>query len=221
MPLESFSIQLPRNPLGTVFVSSSIPDPERWDGEYEALEITDAVVALARVFLTAGYRIVTAAHPTIAPLLLYVAAEFPRDALKGRVIVYQSRLFEDVLPAATHRFEESGIAELQWTQAAEGERPQAGHWDKSLLLMRRELLIETEPMAACFIGGMEGVVDEHRLFRQFRGNRPTYPVGRPGGEARSLVDDAELTSEMHELLLMEDSYPVLWRAVVKDLESRV
>jgi len=61
------------------------------------------VVALARACLTAGFRWVTAAHPTVAPLLLYVSAEFP-TADDQRVIVYQSELFEDVCrrrPAAS------------------------------------------------------------------------------------------------------------------------
>jgi hypothetical protein len=43
----------------SVFVSASIPDPRRWEGEFDALEITDAVVALARTFLTAGFRVNT------------------------------------------------------------------------------------------------------------------------------------------------------------------
>src|SRR5690242_534250 len=88
----------------SLFVSASIPDPERWDGEFDALEITDAVVSLARVFLTAGWRLVTAAHPTIAPLLLYVAAELSVEGDR-RISIYQSELFSEILPAATRRFQ--------------------------------------------------------------------------------------------------------------------
>ena len=114
MPL-TFAPMQPAPPRAqSIFVSASIPDPERWDGEFDALEITDAVVSLARTFLTAGFRLVTAAHPTIAPLLLYVAAEFPSAATE-RVAIYQSELFTDVLPAATRRFEAEGVGRLEHT----------------------------------------------------------------------------------------------------------
>jgi hypothetical protein len=202
----------------SVFVSASIPDPARWDGEFDALEITDAVVALARTFLTAGFRLVTAAHPTIAPLLLYVAAEFPSETGE-RVAVYQSELFADVLPVATRRFEADGVGRLVWTTAAEGDRPEPGSWDDSLAIMRRQMLNETEPIAACFIGGMEGIQTEYSLYTDLFPERPTYPVGRPGGEARSLLGrrDTALTSR----LANDDTYPALWRAVVGDLQANI
>ena len=63
----------------TVFLGGSIPDPGRWEGHFDAREITDATVAAARAILYAGGTLVTGAHPTIAPLILYVAAEIPRD----------------------------------------------------------------------------------------------------------------------------------------------
>jgi hypothetical protein len=204
--------------MESVFVSASIPDPGRWDGEFDALEITDAVVALARTFLTAGFRLVTAAHPTIAPLLLYVAAEFPSEAGE-RVAVYQSELFADVLPAATRRFEADGVGRLIWTAAAEGDRPEPGSWDDSLAIMRRQMLDETEPIAACFVGGMEGIQTEYSLYTSLFPERPTYPVGRPGGEARALLGrrDMALTSRLAD----DDTYPALWRAVVLDLQANL
>src|ERR1700692_4396104 len=104
MTIRFTPAQAPPPAERSLFLSASIPDPQRWDGEFDALAITDAVVALARVFLTAGWRLVCAAHPTIAPLLLYVAAEIP-DRGERRVSIYQSMLFEDVLPTATRRFE--------------------------------------------------------------------------------------------------------------------
>src|SRR4051794_11352620 len=98
----------------SLFLSASIPDPRRWSGPFDPLAITDAVVALARTFLAAGWGLVTAAHPTIAPLILYVADE---SSLEGRrrIVTYQSTLFEDVLPTATRRFEAAGIARFEWT----------------------------------------------------------------------------------------------------------
>lgn len=200
----------------TLFVSASIPNPERWDGPFDSLEITDAVVSLARVFLTAGARIVTAAHPTIAPLLLYVAAELPEDHPR-RILTYQSGLFEDVLPRETERFRSEGIGEFVWTDAAAGERPEPGAWDASLEIMRRQMLAESAPSAAAFIGGMDGIDDEFALFTELRPGAPTYPLGRPGGAARGLAERTE--SSLRSELLESSVYPSVWRRVLANLRA--
>src|SRR5947209_17144556 len=78
-----------------IFLSTSIPNVKRWDGEFDALAITDAVVATGRAVLTEGGQLITAAHPTIAPLLLYLAREVDAIETAGpSVLVYQSKLFE-------------------------------------------------------------------------------------------------------------------------------
>jgi hypothetical protein len=202
----------------SIFLSASIPDPGRWEGEFDALEITDAVVALARTALTAGVRLITAAHPTIAPLLLYVAAELPDD-LEARVTIYQSAIFEKILPAATQRFEVEGIATINWTEAVEGESSEIGNRDRSLELMRRQMLEETQPSAAVFVGGMEGIEEEFALFNELRPESPTYPIAAPGGEARRLVERME-SPPVPELLVAR-VYPTLWIRVLDDLEARL
>jgi hypothetical protein len=210
----------------SVFVSASIPEPERWQGPFDALEITDAVVALARSFLTVGIRLITAAHPTIAPLLLYVAAELP-DVAHGRIVVYQSEVFEEVLPPETRRFEEEGFGELVWTPAAPGETPDPGNRAESLSLMRRQMLAETQPQAAVFVCGMAGILDEWELFAGDRPGNPRYPLGYPGGEARRLVetrlDEAAIvdTDTLHGLLAGSSLYPTVWRAVLGDLRTHL
>lgn len=202
----------------SLFLSASIPDPERWEGEFDSLEITDAVVALARASMTAGLRIVTAAHPTIAPLLLYVAAELPRE-LESQVSIYQSRLFEGVLPSATQRFQSEGIAAINWTEAVEGESADPENRDESLALMRLQMLGETQPAAAVFIGGMAGIRDEFDLFRELRPQAPTYPITAPGGEARRLLEEMD-TAPLAELR-ESDVYPTVWSRVLDDLEGRL
>jgi hypothetical protein len=200
-----------------VFLSASIPDPERWKGDADPLEITDAVVAFARVFLTAGLRVVTAVHPTIAPLLLYVAAELPRQRPES-VVIYQSQLFEDVLPSATRRFEADGVGSIIWTVAADGDRPEPGKWDASLAIMRRQMFKETDPAAAVFVGGMSGISDECALYEDLFPGRPVYPIGTPGGEARALVKES--TSPLRKELARSSVYPALWRDVLRDVTGR-
>jgi hypothetical protein len=201
-----------------VFISASIPDPSRWDGDFDPLAITDAVVALARVFLTAGWRLVSAAHPTIAPLLLYVASELPIEGDR-RVAIYQSKLFEDVLPTATRRFEAEGIGTFVWTEAVEGETTEPGNRERSLELMRRQMLSETEPDAAVFIGGMGGIPDEYALFETLRPGRPRYLLGSPGGAAADLARARPTASVVEASLLDGVVYPSLARAILEDLED--
>lgn len=200
-----------------VFLSASIPDPNAWTGTFSAPDITDAVVAFARVFLTAGVRLVSAAHPTIAPLLLYVAAEIePRQT--ERVVIYQSQLFEDVLPPVTRRFEADEIGQIIWTEARDGNPRVRETWGPSLDLMRRRMLNETEPRAAVFIGGMDGIQTEYELFQELFPDRPTYAVGAPGGEARRISQ--QLDSPLGSRLANDDIYPALWSSVLQDLRGR-
>lgn len=203
----------------SVFLSASIPDPERWDrGSFDALEITDAVVAAARAVLYAGGVLVTAAHPTIAPLLLYVAAEFPRQEGEARIIVYQSEVFADVLPEPTARFRDEGIGDFRWTSAAPGETADPGNRGESLRSMRHQMLMETQPVAAIFIGGMQGIADEYELIRELVPSASLYPIGRPGGEARVLAEESD--SVLAQLLLEGDVYPALFRRIVREILAR-
>lgn len=132
------------------------------------------------------------------------------------MIIYQSQLFEDVLPTATRRFEAEGVGTLIWTTGADGDHPEPGRWDQSLLIMRRQMLEDSRPVAACFVGGMQGIADEFRLFRELLEGRPTYAVGRPGGEARRISEQDD--TDLGRRLLNDHTYPTLWRQVLKDLE---
>jgi hypothetical protein len=198
----------------SVFVSASIPNPARWEGDFDALEITDAVVAVAREVLSRDGRLITAAHPTIAPLLLYVAAESPPTS-EPLVVVYQSAVFDAILPEATLRFEAAGVGSVIRTTAVAGEPPDPAQAPRSLDLMRRQMLTDEAPVAAVFIGGMAGIPVEHDLFSELCPESPTYALGHPGGEARSLVDSSPLA--VRELLTDGDVYPAVARAILDDI----
>jgi hypothetical protein len=222
MPLEVLSIVSDEPGLQdrAIFLSTSIPNPARWRGEFDALAITDAVVALARSVLTRRGRLITAAHPTIAPLILFVAKQIERPASQPvPILVYQSLLFRDVLPSETHVLAEGGFADMRWTAAAEGDEPQPGKWDKSLETMRATMLRENEPVAAVFIGGMEGIRVEFDLFKKLFPDRPTYALGGPGGEARSLVDASP--QELATDLSHNTTYPTVIRRLVDDIIARL
>ncbi len=200
-----------------VFLSASIPDPMRWNGPFDALGITDAVVAVARAILFAGGRLVTAAHPTIAPLLLYVAAE-QGPSISPSVLIYQSAVFDAILPDATRQFEAEGVGRVIRTAAVDGEVPDPAQATQSLALMRHQMLSQ-EPLAgAIFIGGMEGIPDEYALFGNLHPRSPTYAFGVPGGSARSLVEFSP--PDLGEKLATSAIYPAVARAIVNDLVVR-
>lgn len=196
-----------------VFLSASIPDPDRWSGSFDPFAITDAVVATARSVFTRGGKILTAAHPTVAPLILQVADAFP-DAHPGKlVILYQSSLFEDVIPAATREMMRREYVDVVFTPATAGERPEPGHWTQSLSVMREAMMTEVPIVAAVFVGGMEGIVDEYERVGAAHPGAVRYALGRPGGAAASLTNTSSLASE----LATNDLYPWLLDQVMNEV----
>lgn len=198
----------------SIFLSASIPDKNRWDGKYQSFEITDAVVALTRIILQNGGSLVTAVHPTISPLLLFVAAEQLREN-DQRIIIYQSEVFKDILPAATKSFEANGFAKIIWTKRCNSEPANPVQAPESLKFMRNQMLIESKPIAAVFIGGMNGILDEYKMFHGLYPQAPTYAFGQPGGEAKKLV--AKSPHHLCDELSASCVYPTLARHIVTDL----
>jgi hypothetical protein len=165
-----------------IFFSASFPSGDRGEryGPSDAGEIASAVTALARAVFTSGGHLVFGGHPTITPLVLLVAAEHGR---REAVDVYQSRWFDGEIPAETRRLEELGFGKIRWTPRRSGR-------DSSLRLMRAVMLEESQPSAAVFIGGMEGIQEEWHDFGRLRPGRPRLAVTAPGGSAAHLpVDD--------------------------------
>lgn len=201
-----------------VFVSASIPDPDRWAGVFDPLEITDAVVAVAREVLAANGRLVTAAHPTIAPLLLYVAAE-QQPAESPAVTVYQSEVFDGYMPEEISRFQEEGVGVVVPTPRVADEPPDPRLAPESLQLMRQRMFDDSQLAAAIFVGGMSGIPREHALFTAVHPELPKYALARPGGEAASLLDGCP--PELRQLLAEGDIYPAVARSIIANIVDRL
>jgi hypothetical protein len=176
------------------FLSASIPDLRVWDGEFDALEITDAVLACVSAIWAAGGTILCGGHPAITPLLLRVAHDFEPAAAARHpdsgplVTVFQSELYEDLIPWETRRLQAEGLGQLEFVPAAPGDRAKKGENENSLRLMREAMLAKAnDPAFAVFIGGMDGIRKEYDQFRERYEGRPVYAFGAPGGEARQLA----------------------------------
>lgn len=194
------------------------------------LEITDAVVAAAQAVFGASGKLVFGGHPTISPLILSVADDFSGVVPeKPFVKIYQSALFETQIAPQTRELAETGMGEIAWVDPLYGK-----DWEESVQLslapMRHQMLKETDPVAAIFIGGMEGIEDEFQLFLEQCPERPVYSIGRPGGAARKLaraVRDRkvdllwEFKAVSTESLLESSIYPALMRRIIADMSERV
>ncbi|MFZ1427394.1 MAG: hypothetical protein WAS21_11535 [Geminicoccaceae bacterium] len=162
--------------LDAIFLSASVPDPKRGP-EYaksaDTVAITAAVAALVHV--TLGRRpLIWGGHPAITPMI-WVVAEYLGLDYSGWVKLYQTKHFEDEFPEDNKRFQN-----VIFTDDVEHDR------EKSLLAMRSQMLQEHKFMAAVFIGGMGGIIDEFELFRQLQPNATMLPILSTGGAVLEL-----------------------------------
>ncbi|MFO1145768.1 MAG: hypothetical protein U1E33_04055 [Rhodospirillales bacterium] len=156
--------------MKTVFLSASVPDPRRDPRFFETadlLAIGDAVHALCTVVLPRD-RLVFGGHPAIIPIVQRVAAILDRHM---SVSLYLSAFFKNQFPAEYQHFNNLVLTEPGRDRA------------HSIDLMREQMLASARFDAGVFIGGMEGVIDEWRLFRNRRQQAPRLadPHDRSGG----------------------------------------
>ena len=124
--------------MKNIFLSASIPLPERHPKYYETADISairDAVIALSSIALT-EHRIIWGGHPSITPLIYYVIEkmlinkldredwDLPMNEkektlidikLKGKiqdhVTLYQSLFFKDDFPPENDKFQNVVLTE--------------------------------------------------------------------------------------------------------------
>jgi hypothetical protein len=214
------------------FLSASIPDRNQWQGEFDPLEITDAVIACVSAIWTAGGKILCGGHPAITPLLLRVAHDF-KSTDRGRnpereplVTVYQSELYRQLVPAETRHLEAEGLGRLEFVPAEPGDRPRRPENERSLERMRAAMLAkENDPAFAVFIGGMDGIRKEYDKFHGQYEGRPVYAFGAPGGEARELAAEFTRNQEYRRVnrgdLLQSAEYGALMDDVLADVVTRM
>lgn len=185
-----------------IFLSASVPVPGRGDFHESAnpFLIQFAIRELLTVCL--GRRIlVWGGHPAITPMVWAVCEDLD-VAYSKAVVLYQSKLFEDVFPAENKRF-----ANCVLVDAVDADRA------KSLARMRMEMLSQ-DFEAGVFIGGMEGIAEEHQMFASLHPNAKVIAVASPGGAAQQLAtklgqqtDRIDFARMFHEQLGVDISEP--------------
>lgn len=119
-------------------------------------------------------RVVWGGHPAITPMV-WAVCESLDVSYATAVKLYQSRYFEEWFPEENNRFRN-----VQFTRAVEGDRM------ASLELMRRTMIAEPFE-AGVFIGGMEGIFDEFKIFRELHPKAKVVTISAPGGAAMKLA----------------------------------
>jgi hypothetical protein len=160
--------------MKSIFLSASIPKPGReFYGTADPLLIHSAVRALLALVL--GRRhIVWGGHPSITPMVSAACDGLGLTYLDS-VTLYQSRFFLKDFPSENKRF-----GNLVLTDAA--ANPAA-----SLRILRETMFASHEFDGAVFIGGMNGVLEEHDLFAGLYPGAAIVPVPRPGAAAEVLA----------------------------------
>ena len=187
-----------------IFLSASVPDPKRKPVYYETADIVairDAVRALATVVLP-HTQLVWGGHPAITPLIRYVMQTM-KSQVQEHVTLYQSLFFKHVFPEDNSYIERRILTE------------NLGDKDTSLAEMRGRMMAENKFEAAIFIGGMEGVVDEFRLFRERHPKARMLPVASTGAAARIIYDD--LQPRPDKRLLTEYAYMALFKSLLEGI----
>lgn len=183
-----------------LFLSASVPVAGRADGKYLAtadiIAIRDAVIALASVVLP-RYHLIWGGHPSITPLIANVLRHSNKE-VNSSVTVYQSGYFVKEFPKENKDVEHVVVTESL------GERV------SSLDLMRRRMVIENDFAAAVFIGGMDGVEDEYKMFVESHPEAKVFPMASTGAAALMLYDantdafDERLKNDMAYASLFKD-----------------
>jgi hypothetical protein len=163
--------------MGAIFLSASVPLSGRapFDQDSEPQMIQSAVSALATVAL-GRKAIVWGGHPSITPML-WASAQDLGVQYATAVQLFQSRFFStEDFPDENRHF-----ANVRYVDAVEKDLA------RSLNKMRDEMLRSTQFDAAVFIGGMQGIYDEHAMFSELHPGAKCLPIAITGGATRTLA----------------------------------
>jgi hypothetical protein len=187
-----------------VFLSASVPLPSR-DAAYfdtaDVIAIRDAVRALTIVVLEKDAELVFGGHPAISPMIRLQIAQ-AGISVRDKVVMYQSRFFDPAFPVDNAAFERVILIDK-----VDNDR------EKSLARMREEML-SGDFSCGIFIGGMEGVEDEYKMFVHLHTNVLAFPIASTGAAAlRIFKSDTSVQKHFPELQ-EEISYIGLMRSLI-------
>lgn len=191
--------------LKNIFLSASIPLKERNEKYFnnaDIIAIRDSVIALTTVVLP-NHRLIWGGHPSITPIIYHIMQRLGLN-IQEHVTLYQSLFFEKHFPEDNNKFQNVILTENKLEKEA------------SLLLMRKRMFTENSFVAGIFIGGMEGIEDEFKLFRELQPQAFVLPIASTGA-ASQIVYDNYLSPELKSKRLENDyAYMSLFQDLLID-----
>lgn len=191
--------------LKNIFLSASIPLPERDTKYYETADIIairDAVIALTTVVLP-HHRIIWGGHPSITPLINYVMQKLNLN-IQEHVKLYQSLWFEDIFLEDINRFENVVFT------------PKQDSIPSSIQVMREQMFSENEFSAAVFIGGMDGIEVEYKMFREMHPDALLLPIASTGAATKIVYNNFLPEEFKNERLVKDYGYMSLFQKFLLD-----
>lgn len=191
--------------IKSIFLSASVPLPDR-DAKYietaDIIAIRDAVIALAMVVLP-SHRIIWGGHPSITPLLYYVMKKLNLN-IQENLKLYQSLFFKDIFPEDNDRFHNIILTE------------NSGDIHSSIQLMRNRMLSENTFAAAVFIGGMDGIEVEYKMFREKHPEALVLPIASTGAATQIVYENLLPDKFKNERLVKDYGYMSLFQKLLID-----
>lgn len=188
--------------LRKIFLSASIPLEER-DPRYfnsaDVIAIRDCISSLAKVVLP-EFQLVWGGHFSITPLISSIFDSIQVD-IKRHVTLYQTDFFRDQFPEENKHFKESIVVTKNL-----GDRV------KSLQLMRQKMIAENDFIAGIFVGGMEGVEDEYKLFVESHPSTMVLPMASTGAAALMIYKEGSFEKSLQD----DYAYIALFYKLFKD-----
>ena len=191
--------------LKNIFLSASVPLPER-DPKYietaDIIAIRDAVIALATVVLP-HHRIIWGGHPSITPLIYFVMEKMGLN-IQEHVSLYQSRFFEHLFHKDNNKFENVMHTE------------NLGDIHSSIQHMRLRMFLENNFAAGIFIGGMDGIEVEYKMFKEHHPEALILPIASTGAATKIVYDNLFPEEMKNDRFLKDYGYMSLFQKFLMD-----
>lgn len=186
--------------MTAVFLSAGVPSDQSFPTVVDQLLVRECVLALVSV-VTTRHTLVFGGHPAISPLVLHAARSLGTES---KVEIWQSEFFRSQLIPEALAFKN-----IRWTASA-------GDLAGSLLIMRTEMIRSANFAAAVFVGGMDGLLEEHRMFVLKHPSAVVLPVASTGGAAKVIFDSNKqiLTADLRVRVESSIRYRELFRRAI-------
>lgn len=187
-----------------VFLSASVPLPSRNKVYYETIDLLalrEALKALAEYVLPIG-RLTYGGHPAITPLLALFAQQAKLD--RSKFTLFQSAIFDGFREEAMPE-ENALFADLRVVPAPSFDKVE------NLRAMRTAMITSQKFDAAVVIGGMDGCLEELKLFKEHHPGAQILPVATTGAAARMIFE----SGTYDPILARSRTYPTIFRRLLK------